>query len=547
MSCLPCFQSQKNKKSISRKEHESPSASENVATTAPVPETIKQGETPKARISEVNETTCSQARSFTFRELATATKNFRQECLLGEGGFGKVFKGTLASNGQVVAIKQLDRNGMQGNYNEFLAEVEMLSLLRHPNLVPLIGYCADGDQRLLVYELLPEGSLDDHLLGMSTKKSPLDWIGRIKIALGAAQGLQYLHEEADPPIIYRDLKPSNILLDKEHNPKLSDYGLAKLNPSGAKMHVVMGTYGYCAPEYARASELTLKSDVYSFGVILLELITGRRALDTAKPTEEQNLVSWAQPIFRDPKRFPDMADPLLNRHFPEKDLNQAVAIAAMCLQEEAGARPLMSDVVTALSFLSLNPEDCIPKPLPTPPPPSEKIKDTDANKSDKDSSDSEGSSSEREDGSDRENEGDRENKRNEEEESSDGDNENENGNQRSETHYEKGNESSSSDDSRGSSRIRSMSRKGSRVSSGSKRRERSTSRRSRRRKSRSRSSSRGSEDEGSGFENQMSSNSPSRYLSGRCSTGSNDRYESFCERGSTGSQNEKLLFHEHSE
>ncbi|KAJ6952034.1 serine/threonine-protein kinase PBL25 [Populus alba x Populus x berolinensis] len=161
------------------------------------------------------------------------------------------------------------------------------------------------------------------------------------VTFGTAKGLEYLHEKADPAVIFRDLKPSNIFFWMEDfTPKLSDFGLAKLGPSGDKMHPssrVMGTYGYCAPEYARAGHLTQKSDVYGFGVILLELITGRRA---------------AQPKFKDPKKYPDMADPLLNKQFPEKDLNQVVAIAAMCLQDESSARPLMSDVVTALSFLS---------------------------------------------------------------------------------------------------------------------------------------------------------------------------------------------------
>ncbi|KAK3000774.1 hypothetical protein RJ639_020700 [Escallonia herrerae] len=311
-------------------------------------------------------------KTFTFRELATATKNFRQECLLGEGGFGRVFKGTLQTSGQVVAVKQLDRNGVQGS-KEFLVEVLMLSLLHHPNLLNLIGYCADGDQRLLVYEYMPAGSLEDHLLDISADKKPLDWVTRMKIASGAAQGLEYLHEKANPPVIYRVMKSSNILLDEEFNPRLTDFGLAKLGHDGSKMPVpsrVMATYGYCAPEYERSGELTLKSDVYCFGVVLLELITGRRAVDTTRPTAEQNLVTWAQPIFRDPIRFPEMADPLLKREFPVRSLNQAVGVAAMCLQEEASVRPLITDVVAALSFLAFVPPDAdVPSDLPTAPTP----------------------------------------------------------------------------------------------------------------------------------------------------------------------------------
>ncbi|VVB04346.1 unnamed protein product [Arabis nemorensis] len=294
-----------------------------------------------------------EAETFTFRELATATKNFRQECLIGEGGFGRVYKGNLDKTGQVVAVKQLDRNGLQG-HREFLVEVLMLSLLHHSNLVNLIGYCADGDQRLLVYEYMPLGSLEDHLLDLEPEQKPLDWNSRIKIALGAAKGLEYLHDTANPPVIYRDLKSSNILLNRDFVAKLSDFGLAKLGPIGDTQHVssrIMGTYGYCAPEYQRTGHLTVKSDVYSFGVVLLELITGRRVIDPTRPSNEQNLVIWAQPIFREPSKFPELADPFLRGEFPEKSLNQAVAVAAMCLHEEPTVRPLISDVVTALSFL----------------------------------------------------------------------------------------------------------------------------------------------------------------------------------------------------
>ncbi|KAL2464028.1 Protein kinase superfamily protein [Forsythia ovata] len=294
------------------------------------------------------------AQTFTFRELAAATKNFRHECLLGEGGFGRVYKGRLESTGQVVAVKQLDRNGLQGN-REFLVEVLMLSLLHHPNLVNLIGYCADGDQRLLVYEYMPLGSLEDHLHELPTDKEPLDWNTRMKIAAGAAKGLEYLHDKANPPVIYRDLKSSNILLDEGYFPKLSDFGLAKLGPVGDKTHVstrVMGTYGYCAPEYAMTGQLTLKSDVYSFGVVFLELITGRKAIDNMLPPGEQNLVAWARPLFKDRRKFPKMADPLLQGCYPMRGLYQALAVAAMCLQEQAATRPLIGDVVTALTYLA---------------------------------------------------------------------------------------------------------------------------------------------------------------------------------------------------
>ncbi|XXG54209.1 hypothetical protein AAC387_Pa03g2153 [Persea americana] len=299
------------------------------------------------------------AQTFTFRELAAATNNFKQECLLGEGGFGRVYKGRLESTGQVVAVKQLDRNGLQGN-REFLVEVLMLSLLHHPNLVNLIGYCADGDQRLLVYEFMPLGSLEDHLHDIPPDKEPLDWNTRMKIAAGAAKGLEYLHDKANPPVIYRDFKSSNILLGEGYHPKLSDFGLAKLGPVGDKTHVstrVMGTYGYCAPEYAMTGQLTLKSDVYSFGVVFLELITGRKAIDNTRVAGEHNLVAWARPLFKDRRNFPKMADPLLQGRCPTRGLYQALAVAAMCLQEQAATRPLIGDVVTALTYLASQPYD----------------------------------------------------------------------------------------------------------------------------------------------------------------------------------------------
>ncbi|XP_020575788.1 probable serine/threonine-protein kinase PBL7 isoform X2 [Phalaenopsis equestris] len=356
MACLPCFGSLEKVEEKNREvkpggrdfSKEAPAAPSSNQMTRVSSESKKE-----TSVHKEGNTRHIAAQTFSFRELATATKNFRAECLLGEGGFGRVYKGRLES-GQVVAVKQLDWNGLQGN-REFLVEVLMLSLLHHPNLVNLIGYCADGDQRLLVYEYMPLGSLEDHLHDLPSDKQPLDWNTRMKIAAGAAKGLEYLHDKANPPVIYRDFKSSNILLSDEYHPKLSDFGLAKLGPVGDKTHVstrVMGTYGYCAPEYAMTGQLTLKSDVYSFGVVFLELITGRKAIDNTRPTGEQNLVAWARPLFKDRRKFPKMADPLLQGHYPMRGLYQALAVAAMCLQEQAATRPLIGDVVTALSYLA---------------------------------------------------------------------------------------------------------------------------------------------------------------------------------------------------
>ena len=365
MSCFPCFSCEKT---TSIRINDLPviqAAAARPALPSSLPADNCNGE---GGIQEVDVKNIA-AKTFTFRELASATKNFRQECLLGDGAFGKIYKGALQSTGQVVAVKRLDRNGMQGS-KEFLVEVLMLSLLKHKNLNDLVGYCADGDQRLLVYNYMPLRSLDIHLFDNSQDKEPLDWATRIKIASGAAQGLEYLHERANPPIVYRDMKASNILLEDGYNPRLCDFGLAKFSQSANQCCTpprVMNTYGYCAPEYTRTGQLSLKSDVYSFGVLLLELITGRRAMDPNRPFDEQNLVTWAQPIFKDPKRFPEMADPNLKGEYPIKSLNQAVGIAAMCLEEEPSVRPYIADVVAALSFLEITPKDVpkLPAPIPS--------------------------------------------------------------------------------------------------------------------------------------------------------------------------------------
>ncbi|KAI3474030.1 hypothetical protein Pfo_028818 [Paulownia fortunei] len=243
------------------------------------------------------------AKTFTFREMAAATKIF------------------------VVAIKQLDRNGLQGN-REFLVEVLMLSLLHHPNLVNLIGYCADGDQRLLVYEYMPLGSLEDHLHDPMPGKKQLDWNTRMKIAAGAAKGLEYLHDKASPPVIYRDLKCSNILLGEGYHPKLSDFGLAKLGPVGDNTHV-------STRSMPMTGQLSLKSDVYSFGVVLLEIISGRKAT-----------------VVQGQRKFSQIADPVLQGQYPARGLYQALAVAAMCVQEQPNLRPMIADVVTALTYLA---------------------------------------------------------------------------------------------------------------------------------------------------------------------------------------------------
>ncbi|KAL1542544.1 non-specific serine/threonine protein kinase [Salvia divinorum] len=367
MSCFPCFQNKEDDDEEDSKNIPIARPKNNCTPRANRPENNSQDNRDpfedRRNDAEVEED--STCKSFTFREIATATKNFRQECLLGEGGFGKLFKGTIQSTGQVVAVRQLERNT---GGKDFVFDISNLSLIHHPNLVKMVGYCGEGEQRHMVYEYMPSGSLKSFLFDRHDGQKPLNWSERMKIAYGIAAGLEYLHEKADPPVIYRDLRSSNVLLTETKNPKLSDYGLAKIVQGSNTMHmsVMTGFNGYCAPEFEKNGELTIKSDVYSFGVVMLELITGRKALDTSLPPEEQSLVSWAQPLFKDPSKYPDMADPLLRKGFPVTGLNQAVGMAAMCLQEEPVARPLISDISAAISFLAMAPPQA---PLPEEPAP----------------------------------------------------------------------------------------------------------------------------------------------------------------------------------
>ncbi|XP_068645749.1 serine/threonine-protein kinase PBL27-like [Aristolochia californica] len=295
--------------------------------------------------------------AFTFRELAAATMDFSADCLLGQGGFGRVYKGRLESSDQVVAIKQLD-NGTERN-RIFLTELMMQSLLHHPNIVNVVGYCADGDQRLVVHEFMPLGPLEYHLHDLPSGKKCLDWSTRMKIAAGVAKGLEFLHDKANRPVIFHALKSSNILLGEDYHPKLCDFGLAKFGPVGGISTVstmVIGTYGYIAPEYAMSGQLSLRSDIFSFGVVLLEIITGRKAIDISKDAVAPSLVAWARPSFKDRRKLEKLADPMLQGQYPKRGLYRALAVAAMCLQEQPAVRPAIADVVTTLTDIASLPK-----------------------------------------------------------------------------------------------------------------------------------------------------------------------------------------------
>ncbi|XP_066387186.1 serine/threonine-protein kinase RIPK-like [Miscanthus floridulus] len=310
----------------------------------------------------------SDVLTFTVEELRVATRDFSMSNFVGEGGFGPVYKGRVDERvrpglrqPQAVAVKLLDLEGSQGHK----AEVIFLGQLRHPHLVKLIGYCYQDEHRLLVYEFMARGSLEKHLFKKYSASLP--WPTRLKIAIGAAKGLAFLHEAAKP-VIYRDFKTSNILLDSDYTAKLSDFGLAKAGPGEDETHVstrVMGTQGYAAPEYIMTGHLTTKSDVYSFGVVLLELLTGRKALDKNRPPREQSLVvEWARPCLRDSRRLERVMDRrLLNGHpTPSRAAHKAAGIAHQCLSVSPKSRPQMSAVVEALeSLLAL--DDAVVEPF----------------------------------------------------------------------------------------------------------------------------------------------------------------------------------------
>ncbi|XP_076949230.1 putative serine/threonine-protein kinase PIX13 [Bidens hawaiensis] len=296
---------------------------------------------------------------FTYSDLRSATKNFRPDTMLGEGGFGRVFKGWVDSEtyapskpgmGIAVAVKKSNTDSAQG-LKEWQAEVNFLGKISHPNLVKLVGYCSEDREFLLVYEYMQKGSLENHLF---KSREPLPWSTRIKIATGAAQGLAFLHT-TENTVIYRDFKSANILLDSDFNAKLSDFGLAKLGPANGASHVstrVAGTYGYAAPEYIATGHLYVKSDVYGFGVVLLEIITGLRVVDTNRPGSQHNLVEWARPALPDQKKLRKIMDPGLENDYPSKGARKVAELILHCLEQDPKNRPSMEEVLVSLRAIS---------------------------------------------------------------------------------------------------------------------------------------------------------------------------------------------------
>ncbi|CAI7817510.1 unnamed protein product [Closterium sp. NIES-54] len=377
------------------------------------------------RMPAITQQNAGNLRVFSYTELRAATGAFSRENLLGEGGFGGVYKGHVDAwpidgvpivMGQkiVVAVKRLNKDGLQG-HKEWLAEVNFLGNIQHPRLVRLLGYCAEEEHRLLVYEFVPNKSLEDHLFktngakggpglawldrikvaldaakglaylhdetenqeedrllvyefvpnksledhlfktGGGNKGGPgLAWLDHIKVALDAAKGLAYLHDETENQVIFRDFKAANILLDNDLHAKLSDFGLARAGPEGDRTHVstqVVGTVGYAAPEYVLTGHLTARSDVWSYGVVLVELLTGRRALDESRPREEVFLVDWAKPYLAETRRLFRIMDPGFEGKYSAKASQKVAALALWCLAKNQKQRPTMTQVVESLTPL----------------------------------------------------------------------------------------------------------------------------------------------------------------------------------------------------
>ncbi|CAL5399262.1 unnamed protein product [Camellia sinensis] len=285
---------------------------------------------------------------FTLRDLEHATNRFSKDNFLGEGGYSVVYQGRLI-NGTPVAVKKLLNNLGQAE-KEFRVEVEAIGHVRHKNLVRLLGYCVEGTHRLLVYEYVNNGNLEQWLHGAMRQHGNLTWEARMKILLGTAKALAYLHEAIEPKVVHRDIKSSNILIDDDFSAKVSDFGLAKLLGAG-KSHIttrVMGTFGYVAPEYANTGLLNEKSDVYSFGVVLLEAITGRDPVDYGRPAQEEvNLVDWLKMMVGS-RRSEEVVDPNIETRPSTRALKRALLTALRCVDPDSDKRPKMSQVVRML-------------------------------------------------------------------------------------------------------------------------------------------------------------------------------------------------------
>ncbi|KHG20856.1 hypothetical protein F383_28408 [Gossypium arboreum] len=286
-------------------------------------------------------------RWYTLRELELATNGLCEENVIGEGGYGIVYSGVL-TDGTKVAVKNLLNNRGQAE-KEFKVEVEAIGRVRHKNLVRLLGYCVEGAYRMLVYEYVDNGNLEQWVHGDVGDVSPLTWEIRMNIIVGTAKGLAYLHEGLEPKVVHRDVKSSNILLDRQWNPKVSDFGLAKLlcSENSYVTTRVMGTFGYVAPEYACTGMLNEKSDVYSFGILIMEIISGRSPVDYSRPPGEVNLVEWLKTKVGN-RKSEEVVDPKLPEMPASKALKRVLLVALKCVDPDATKRPKMGHIIHML-------------------------------------------------------------------------------------------------------------------------------------------------------------------------------------------------------
>ncbi|KAK7324507.1 hypothetical protein VNO77_28110 [Canavalia gladiata] len=288
-----------------------------------------------------------QTSLFTLHQIKEATNNFDISNKIGQGGFGSVYKGTL-SNGTKIAVKQLSSKSKQGN-REFVNEIGMISPMQHPFLIKLYGCCVEGDQLFLVYEYMENNSLAHALFGSEGRHLKLNWPTRQKICVGIARGLTFLHEESRLKVVHRDLKTSNVLLDENLNPKISDFGLARLD-EGDNTHIstrIAGTYGYMAPEYALHGYLTDKADVYSFGIVALEIVSGRKNSVHWENGEAFYLLDWAR-LLKEKGNLLELVDPRLGSDFNEEEVMTMVKVALLCTNVTSNLRPSMSSVLSML-------------------------------------------------------------------------------------------------------------------------------------------------------------------------------------------------------
>ncbi|XP_039121927.1 cold-responsive protein kinase 1-like [Dioscorea cayenensis subsp. rotundata] len=287
---------------------------------------------------------------FQFSEIQKATEDFSKENLLGEGGFGHVYKGQL-KDGQLIAAKMRKEASTQG-YSEFFSEVHVLSFARHRNIVMLLGYCCKENHNILVYEYICNRSLDWHLFDESANF--LEWHTRHSLAMGIAKGLRFLHEECrGGPIIHRDLRPSNILITHDFVPMLADFGLAKWKSGGESFQTrILGTSGYLAPEYAEYGIVSVRTDVYAYGIVLFQLISGRRVLDDKKG-QSQHILQWAEPLVES-LALHDLVDPHLGDSFDTHELYLLARVAFLCVRRKPEMRPSMGEVVRLLEAKNNN-------------------------------------------------------------------------------------------------------------------------------------------------------------------------------------------------